>query len=94
MVNQKQQGSNLGTTNYGTSSVSSENDLQGKIMSALSSDSGIDATNITIRMRENDMVEICGFVPRESMVILAEECVRRVEGVKGEIDNDLKVRAN
>lgn len=91
--NQTQHGSELGK-NAGTTGESMNTGLQEKIMSALRSDSGLDATNITIRMRENDMVEICGFVPRESMVILAEECVRGVEGVTGEIDNDLKVRAN
>ena len=79
-----------------SSSSMNTNDLalHQRIMDAIHADSSIDSSNITIRMRENDMVEICGTVPESSMVQRAEDCVRRVEGVKGEIDTDLKVRMN
>jgi osmotically-inducible protein OsmY len=85
--NQNQHGSDLEKNNFDT-------DLQERIMSALHSDSSIDTSNITIHLRENNMIEISGFVPRESMAILAEECVRRVDGVVGEIYNDLEVRSH
>ena len=71
-----------------------DSDLQNRIMSAINSDTSIDASNITIRMRENNMIELCGTVPEQSMIERATECVRKVDGVKGEIDNDLKVRSN
>jgi hypothetical protein len=63
-------------------------------MIALYSDLSTDTSHITIHLRENNMIEISGFVTRESMAILAEECVRRVDGVVGEIYNDLEVRSN
>lgn len=91
MQNERQtMNENMGANIHGQG----DSELRERIMTAITSDSTIDASNITINMRENDMVEICGTVPTPSMVELVEECVRRVDGIKGEIDNDLKVRAN
>lgn len=88
------QGSDLGRDDVGSSDVRgvAGSDLRNRVMSALNSDSNIDASNITINMRENNMIELCGTVPESSMIQRAEECVRRVEGFTGTIDNDLKSR--
>lgn len=66
-------------------------DLKQRVVEALHQSQKIDSTDIRVNIKENDCVELLGFVPFAEMIDLAEECVREL-GV-ADIDNDLKLRA-
>jgi osmotically-inducible protein OsmY len=65
-------------------------DRRQRVIEALHQNQDIDSTQITVNMRENDMVELCGVVPDERMIEQASECLRNM-GITN-IDNDLKVQ--
>ena len=66
------------------------NDLKERVVEALHQSLKVDSTDITVNIKDNDCVELCGSVPFDEMIDEATKCVRAL-GVK-DIDNDLKLR--
>ena len=66
-------------------------DLKQRVVEALHQDLQIDSTDITVNIKEDECVELCGTVPEEEMRTIAENSVRHL-GITN-IDNDLKVRS-
>lgn len=66
-----------------------DGDLKQRVLEVLRLDEDVDADDITVNIKENNVVELTGTVPDSRSMERAVECVRDL-GVT-EIDNDLHI---
>lgn len=89
---EKAQPSDTSSYSIGTKrgDVKVSDDLQQRVIEVLQQDSFVEDANITINIKENNCVELCGSVPDRKMI---DRAIRLVHGLGiSNIDNDLIVR--